>query len=111
YLRHPLYVANGLSGAAALVVLGQLELLAVYSLAYLPITALIVHREEEALDRRFGDEHASYRARVPAFCPLPGRSQPRETRQGSFAWAPVHRSLELLKLAVILGASAWVILR
>jgi protein-S-isoprenylcysteine O-methyltransferase Ste14 len=106
-MRHPLYLANGLSGAAALVVLGQLELLALYSVAYVSVTALIVRREEGALAERYGELHASYRALVPAFLPLPGRVVAVSERSGTFSWDPVHRSFELWKLLVIAGASVW----
>lgn len=111
HVRHPLYVANGVAGAAALVVLGRFELLAVYAVAYLAVTTFIVWREEEALATRFGDEHAAYRARVPAFCPVPGRSVPHERREGRFSWEPVRRSFELWKLFVIVLLAAWFLAR
>jgi protein-S-isoprenylcysteine O-methyltransferase Ste14 len=109
YVRHPLYVANGLAGAAALVVAGQLEILAVYMASYFLVTGAIVRREESALDERFGAGHSVYRARVPAFFPLPGRSVPPEARKGRFSWEPVRRSFEVWKLAVIIAGSAWIV--
>ncbi len=110
-IRHPLYLANGVSGAAALVGLGQYELLAVYSVAYVLVTALIVRREEEALERRFGADHAAYRASVPGFLPIPGRSMPAAARRGEFSWDPVRRGFEVWKLAVITGIVTWWLLR
>ncbi|HZV01732.1 MAG TPA: methyltransferase [Planctomycetota bacterium] len=101
YVRHPLYVANGVAGAAALVLFGRLELLAVYSVAFVVTTAFIVLREERALALRFGSEHRGYRATVPAFCPLPGRAMPRESRRGRFSWQPVRAGLEAWKLAFV----------
>jgi protein-S-isoprenylcysteine O-methyltransferase Ste14 len=105
YIRHPLYLANGLSGAAALVVLGQLELLAAYAVSYALVTAFIVLREEEALLARFGAEHEGYRESIPMFCPFPGRAVPSERRQGHFSWDPVRSSFEVWKLAGILVAT------
>ncbi len=107
YIRHPLYLANGLSGAAALVVLGQLELLAPYAVSYAVVTAFIVLREEEALLSRFGAEHEGYRESVPMFCPLPGRAVPSEQRQGRFSWEPVRSSFEVWKLAGIVAATTF----
>lgn len=111
HVRHPLYVANGVAGGAALVVWGQLELLAVYGVLYLLVTSIIVRREEDALVGRFRSVHAEYRAQVPAFFPLPGHSMPRERREGRFAWAPVHRGHEVGKLAVIVVLFVWFLSR
>jgi len=111
YIRHPLYVANGVAGAAALVVLWQPELLAAYAACYLLVTAFIIIREEEALGGRFGADHAVYRASVPMFCPLPGRAVPSGKRQGRFSWEPVRTSFEMWKLAGIAVAAAFFLSR
>lgn len=104
HVRHPLYVANGVAGAAALVLLGRFEVLALYVPLYAFVTAAIVAREEEALDERYGPEHAAYSALVPRFVPLPGRSVARAERAGDFSWLPVASGLELWKLAGLAGA-------
>jgi protein-S-isoprenylcysteine O-methyltransferase Ste14 len=98
-IRHPLYLANGLAGAAALVAFERWAFLAVYVPAYAITTALVVAREEDALAERFGASHARYRAQVPAFFPLPGRSRPLEEREGAFERRPVVAQWEHLKLA------------
>jgi protein-S-isoprenylcysteine O-methyltransferase Ste14 len=111
YVRHPLYATNGLCGVAALVVLGRLELLAPYVAVVTLVTALVVLREEGALAGRFGAEHASYRASVPAFCPVPGRTLPHEKRRGRFSWEPVRSSFELWKFLGIAVAAAFFVAR
>jgi protein-S-isoprenylcysteine O-methyltransferase Ste14 len=107
YIRHPLYLANGVSGGAALVVLGQLELLGAYAVIYAFVTAFVVLREEQALLARFGQEHEDYRESVPMFCPRPGRVVPSEKRLGRFSWEPVRSSFEVWKLAGIVLATAF----
>lgn len=104
HLRHPLYVANGLAGAAALVLLGRLELLAVYLPLYALVTAAIVAREEQALDERYGREHDSYSALVPRFIPVPWRRVAASERAGTFSWRPIASGLELWKLAGLASA-------
>src|SRR5438067_1025194 len=42
YVRHPLYVANGIAGTAALVALGRFELMAAYVVGFAVVTAFIV---------------------------------------------------------------------
>ena len=99
HVRHPLYVANGVAGAAALALLGRFDVLAVYVPVYALVIAAIVAREEGALDERYGIEHEAYRANVPRFVPRPWRRVARAERQGTFSWRPVVSGLELWKLA------------
>lgn len=68
-VRHPMYV--GFAVAA----LGALALYRTWTIAFIVVHGLIfvvrARREEEALAKRFGDDWAAYRRRVPAVLPWP----------------------------------------
>jgi protein-S-isoprenylcysteine O-methyltransferase Ste14 len=110
-MRHPLYFANGLAGAGALVALARYELLLVYLPLYLVVIGLVVVREEEALAERFGAEHAGYRAAVPGFFPVPWRRYPYASRRGEFSWQPLRTQQELWKFAGVLALVAFFVYR
>lgn len=106
HVRHPVYVANVLAGAAWFAIVGDAALF----LGFLVLAALvhvpIVAREEETLAERYGELYARYRARVPAFVPLAGRSLGLEDREGGFSWEPVRAGLEPFKAAGYVGLVA-----
>jgi protein-S-isoprenylcysteine O-methyltransferase Ste14 len=76
--RHPMYVGWWLIHVG----IGLLSRSA-WVAATLPVAVLVEHvgvlREEEALERRFKDEFAQYRRRVPCYLGLPRRASRRPT--------------------------------
>ncbi len=108
-VRHPLYLANGIAGAGALAALGRWWFLAAYVPLYVVLIAFVIVREEEVLAGRFGEQHARYRAQVPALVPWFGRARPLAEREGTFHWKPVRDQLEPWKLVGVVLASAVVV--
>lgn len=67
WMGHPLYVAEMLLWLGVGIYLGSLVVLAVLSVAAVVVAAIVIPREEEALERYFGDEYRAYRSRLPFF--------------------------------------------
>jgi protein-S-isoprenylcysteine O-methyltransferase Ste14 len=68
-VRNPLYVGNLLLWTGFTVWSGKLWLLAVAWTLFLSQYSAIIRWEEDLLRQRFGDEYASYAARVPRWWP------------------------------------------
>jgi protein-S-isoprenylcysteine O-methyltransferase Ste14 len=67
YSRNPMYVGMLISLVGAFVMLGSLTPLLVIPLFFWCIRSLFIAYEEQALERRFGEEYRAYKARVRRF--------------------------------------------
>ena len=72
FTRNPMYVGGmtALAGVALIFALDWLVLLMVPAAVVLHLG--IVSREEQYLDRKFGDEYRSYKAQAPRYLPFVG---------------------------------------
>lgn len=71
YLRHPAYAAFILEHLAIPLVGNAWYSLAAAAFLYMPMLLFRMHKEEEALTAKFGDQYREYRRRVGAVVPHP----------------------------------------
>ena len=81
-VRHPMYAAWIVLNVPGLALLSRSWPLLLTSLAPYVAFRLLVHREDDYLERRFGTEYLAYRARVNALIPIP-RFRHRAAQPGS----------------------------
>ncbi|MBI3322454.1 MAG: isoprenylcysteine carboxylmethyltransferase family protein [Candidatus Omnitrophica bacterium] len=70
WVRHPLYLSNFLLGLGIVLVAGWWPMVAVYTLAFLPLHILIARSEEVHLTGLYGAKYEAYRRAVLAVLPL-----------------------------------------
>ncbi|MFA5889828.1 MAG: isoprenylcysteine carboxylmethyltransferase family protein [Actinomycetota bacterium] len=70
-VRHPMYVGIALGALGALLLYRTWAM--VFAVVVLPAAVVKIRREERLLAEEFPQEHAAYRARVPAVVPRVGR--------------------------------------
>jgi protein-S-isoprenylcysteine O-methyltransferase Ste14 len=87
-VRHPLYVANTLVALGIAAFTRTWYVPVIVALASLLYHERICAREEEFLERQFGDEFRAWAARVPAMLPRRVRYEPAP---GRFSWREVLR--------------------
>ena len=87
--RNPLYLGSFIMGIGAVLAIRIWWLLAVYIIGFAAFYWPTVHKEEQTLLDRFGDEYRAYRGQVPSFIP-------RKSRPGSsgFSISNVMRNRE-----------------
>ena len=102
FVRHPLYLGGLLIGFGLTLAGGHWIWPTTFLLFYVRMYSATIGYEEEQLERLFGDDFRSYRARVPRFLPrlLPG---PSGSLAGGFTLAQYIRNGEW---NVLLGVGA-----
>lgn len=91
HTRNPLYLGTFLIALGALG-MGRNWWLAVLFLVFaVPVYLTVMRREEEILEKKFGDAFRDFRAAVPFFFP---RFSPYRGRYGNFEWALVQKHRE-----------------
>ena len=70
-VRHPVYATWIVLNVPGIALLTRSWPMLLTSLAPYAVFKLLVHREDEYLERRFGTEYLAYRARVNDLIPIP----------------------------------------
>ncbi len=107
YVRHPLYVGSFLIAVGFCLVSGSVLGSAIVMPAFLIVHSAAARLEERRLGRKFGDEYASYAARVGWAYP---KRRP-ENGEGAFRWAQVLNNSEHLYGLTSLAAAALIAAR
>lgn len=68
-VRNPMYVGSFLIGLGLCVIIGNLPFLALYTVLYVIVHAIVVRGEARTLSARWPEEYAAYTASVPACIP------------------------------------------
>lgn len=103
HLRHPLYVGSALIGAGFIVMARSLPLLALFLVLFSTLYRRTILREEEKMERLFGEAYTRWAAATPRF--LPRRWAPGEIgARFTFRRAWVNREHEGLLGVVALTA-------
>jgi protein-S-isoprenylcysteine O-methyltransferase Ste14 len=98
-VRNPMYLGRYLLLLGMLALLGNVWLLAAFTIVYYFYMVNRVRREEALLERTFGAAYESYRARVPRF--LPRLAPHDEGRIAFFDWGTFVRNHGLRNLAQV----------
>lgn len=85
FTRNPFYLANLISEAGLLVVIGEAWLAMVYIPAWFIIYDRQISAEESVLRRKFGEDFKEYCRSVPRLFPLPWRYI-KEAGDSQFSW-------------------------
>jgi protein-S-isoprenylcysteine O-methyltransferase Ste14 len=91
--RHPLYLGTFLSCIGVCGLVGSWLAMVIFTVIFALVYIPTIRQEEAFMHKAYGEEYQAYVARVPAFCPLPGRRS-GELSQGGWQWSWLLRNEE-----------------
>ncbi len=112
YVRNPLYVSN-IALYTGFAVMASLPWLIIATAAWFIFQyIMIVSREEEFLEKEFGEEYETYRKNVPAFLPRirPWKNNQEEGINRAIAWRSERRTRQAFVIALLLMTTKLVLL-